>query len=173
MKRAFITFVLYVVVLYSGLFAFSPLPPKPLSDRIDLASHVFVGTVKGVELVRVHEGTHPGTVVFIVRVQEILYPKDTSLPEAVVVTALHGIEFPFRENIGESYVFIVNERPNTEPLNFISPISREVRVRLDQKDEVIDFLKKKKPNKALQTTPPAVTPRADARGAPSGYVSDL
>lgn len=33
--------------------------------------------------------------------------------------------------------------------------------------------KKKEPNQTLQTTPPAVTPRADARVAPSGSVSDL
>jgi hypothetical protein len=39
-------------------------------------------------------------------------------------------------------------------------------------DEVQE-LKKTEPNHALQTTPPAVTSRADARAAPSGSVSEL
>ncbi len=90
MKRSLVALfpILAVFLVTTSSFADHPPPPKSLTERVGLATHVFIGKAKGVRAVRVVDGriqkvrpepTHTGTasgvsVELDVEVQEVMFP---------------------------------------------------------------------------------------------------
>ena len=158
--------------------ALSPVAPQPIEKRVEVASHIFIGSIVAVELAPSQNEYSFGWVAYTVKVENVMFPGNWHSHDLVQITGIHGIEYTEDSMIGRSFIFIVTKDSATG--KFLAPTQREIKEPIEMKNEVIKAIYKRtwkgketEPNHAMERSRILVTDRAYARSAPSIRLAHL
>ena len=140
-----------------------PLPKKPLSERVNLATHVFIGKAKSLRAVRevagtmqelkpepTHTGTASGVMVELdVEVQEVMFPASWN-PSVTVKVYFGGGIFSIEKLreyfLANEYVYLTKDVSLNGERLFIPSYPWSLTEGLDKKQEIIAVLEKRVTN---------------------------
>jgi len=141
-------------------FAEKPPPPKPLAERVNLSTRVFIGRAKRVQACKVIAGkiqeitpepshTSPGIVLEIeATVEETLYPLGGQEPQTVTIIYAPGI-IPIGEVrkalLAEDFVYLTRLQLFGADAFLIPSYPWHLVERLSAKAEIVAALKKRTP----------------------------
>ena len=128
--------------------AMTPPPPTPLSNRVETATHVFVGKVERIVVTNDDGKEFPdagGGIVFMatVKVEEVIKPKTWTPKEAVKVwfgSGMFNTENLRKEFVRKKFIFLTTQKRSWfEAL----PSGWDFYVPLERRKEVEELLKQK------------------------------
>ena len=126
-------------LVISSTYAFSPVEPLPLDEKVRLASHVFVA-----KIIEANEIADSGGVIYKVKLENLILPRNGWYPHNLILIHASEYRVPVGVVTGESFIFIVSPANGSEI--FTSPCPREAYAPVKQMTEVIRAVYKKLKN---------------------------